>query len=310
MRTSDTGDLVLVGLDRVGRGGGRHHARVGGVAGPRHQGAVVAAVHLRGQRLDPGLCLQVPRRGRRGVAREIHGDHAVDAVLLLRGVRGQRRGRRRPRHRLPLDLRHAHPRGRPARARGGRHQGARRARAHGHGAAGVGGGRAGVGRPAPGLGLDAAGAVAGVRHPALLAPVVRAHGALARHAAVGAAVAAVHARHVGGPVHVAGHGGGGGGAGAVHAAHVVAGVEGGGRGGGHVAAGPVRPGPAVHAGGVVAVVPVGHVPRHAAVHVAAPEPRAAGAGGVRGHEAAAQRVLVLLHQGLRLPPWSRTAIEI
>ena len=66
----------------------------------------------------------------------------------------------------------------------------------------------------------------------------------------------------------------------------------------------------LHGAGVVAVVAVGHVAWHRAVHVTGGKGGGAGSRRVRRHESSSQRVLVLLHQGLRLPPWSRTAIEI
>ena len=62
--------------------------------------------------------------------------------------------------------------------------------------------------------------------------------------------------------------------------------------------------------GVIPMVTIGHVAIHGAVHLPRTQRGRARPGGVAGHEAASQRVLVLLHQGLGLPPWSRTAIEI
>ena len=61
---------------------------------------------------------------------------------------------------------------------------------------------------------------------------------------------------------------------------------------------------------VIPMVTIGHVAVHGAVHLPGTQGGGAGPGGVGGHQTSAQRVLVLLHQSLRLPPWSRTAIEI
>ena len=67
----------------------------------------------------------------------------------------------------------------------------------------------------------------------------------------------------------------------------------------------------VHGAGVIgSSVAIGHVSRHAAVHITGAQASTARPGGVTGHQSSAQGILVLLHQGLGLPPWSRTAIEI
>ena len=281
----------------VGRGGGHQPHALRGVApvwGPWSQ-AIVSRVYLVGQIVYPGLCYGVPCCCCCCVSwRQVHGDHTVEVRLArptgwLRSggaVQGTWQG-------LSLD------------SRGGTTWPSRRRDAQGHGARGPGAhGDCSTGTcgrsTSTGLALHTARAVAGVSH------AVRPHAALlGRHAAVRRAARAVHG-HVG-AVHVGRHGGGrGGGGGRVHPTHLIAGVEGGG-GGGHVWPGVRRLG--VHVG-VVAVVAVGHVAVHGAVHLPRTQRGRARPGGVAGHEAASQRVLVLLHQGLGLPPWSRTAIEI
>ena len=138
-------------------------------------------------------------------------------------------------------------------------------------------------------------------HSALPRPVLGWHGA--GHAAIrwGRPVHAAVA------VHVGGHGAGGGGAGRVHA-HVVPRVEAAGAGA-HVGARAVG-GLGVHGTVVGPTVAIGHVSRHATVHITGAQAGTAGSGGVAWHQSSAQGILVLLHQSLGLPPWSRTAIEI
>ena len=63
---------------------------------------------------------------------------------------------------------------------------------------------------------------------------------------------------------------------------------------------------AIHARGVVSVA-VGHVAVHAGVGIPGHADRT-GATGIR-HKAACKRVLVLLHQRLRLAPGSGTEVE-
>merc|ERR1719471_134872 len=59
------------------------------------------------------------------------------------------------------------------------------------------------------------------------------------------------------------------------------------------------------------MVAIGHVPRHGAIHITGAEGGAARSGGVGGHQSSSYaRILVLLHQGLGLPPWSVLVVRM